>query len=211
MPTYQAWGSDTIALSSQAGAASATNTRRLALVLRQFPLGAYWDREAGWLPAIARGIARFLSRLDYRRRRLERNVDPRTAEELLDEHEDELGLDDGSDLSLAARRARVLAKRQGGAFAIVEPDGALNLVARKYYEDLAKSLGYTDAVVVDYAAATPGPFQCTSPCTSNLGGGGFELTFIVQATSLGAELDAVLRETVDAEILAGWKALYELA
>ena len=48
-------------------------------VLRQFPFGEYWNRTTGWLPAVARAIARFFSRLRRGREMLARQYDPRAA------------------------------------------------------------------------------------------------------------------------------------
>ncbi len=201
MTLYAFYGKAELVYSSEGASCSATNTNDTPLVVRQFPWGEYFSRTAGWLPTVARGSARFLSRMRHRLELFKRQLDPRTADVLLDEHETELGLSSGEDLPLAKRRLRVLAKRRAQTVG----DGE-SLVNKAYYEELAKSLGYADAVVTDGGD----PFFCNSQCTENLGGGGWLLTFVVTATSLGPELDAVLEEVIEGELLAGFFVVFEL-
>lgn len=178
-----------------------SNANDADMVELAFPYGEYFSREGGWLPAVARAIARSLSRVRRRLDGFKRQVDPRTADELLDEHESELGLAEDPSLGVAERRLRVLGKRR--AQALGEDGSAVN---KTYYEALAKSLGYADAVVTDAGD----PFQCDDECDDALQGDGWLLTFIVTASSLGPELDAVLEEVIEGELLAGFYVVFEL-
>lgn len=178
-----------------------SNTTDADMVERAFPHGEYFSRAGGWLPAVARALARSVSRFRRRLEGLKRQVDPRTADELLDEHESELGLADDPSLGLEERRLRVLGKRRSQALG--EDGSAVN---KAYYEALAQSLGYADAVVTDAGD----PFQCDDQCDDVLQGDGWLLTFIVTASSQGAELDAVLQEVIEGELLAGFYVVFVL-
>jgi uncharacterized protein YmfQ (DUF2313 family) len=183
-------------LSSDPAPLQITDTSAAPMVMRQFPWGAYFDRSAGWLPATARGIARFLSRLKGRQRAFVRQMDPRTADELLDEWESSYAIEPDAMATLEDRRDAVLAKVRslGG-----------NTIA--YYEAVATDFGYADAVVTDAAD----PFTTLSTADDVLAGGPWKVTFLVTAASQGAVRDDQLQDLINGQLLAGWFAIYDLS
>jgi len=162
-------------------------------VLRQFPLGEYWNRTVGWLPAVARAIARFFSRLRRARELLERQYDPRTADVLLAERELERGVVPVDGQTIDERRASVLAKMraEGG-------------VTKAYYTQVCVDAGYLDAVVTEAAD----PFTTISLADDYLAGGLWKVTMQVTATSLGAAQDQALQDLVNGQLQAGFHAIY---
>ena len=189
------YGEQTLNLEQPVATYDITDTSKAALVLRQFPFGRYFDRTAGWLPKVARAWARFLSRLVERKSTMERNMDPRTADELLDEWESayfEDPLDPG--LTIDDRRDAILAQVR-----------ALGGVTAEYYEAVATDFGYGDAVVTDAAD----PFTTVSLADDFLAGGEWKLTFLLTAASQTAARDAQLVDLINGQLLAGWFALYD--
>jgi uncharacterized protein YmfQ (DUF2313 family) len=164
------------------------------VVFDLFPLGEYFSRDAGWLPRAVRAIARFFSRLRRRREAFVRNIDPRQADELLDDWEQLYELEPEPGQTLADRQDAVLVK--------VRSLGGVN---KAYYEGLAIDFGYLDAVVEDAAD----PFTTISLCDDFLQDGEWKLTFKLTATSQGAARDALLVELINSQLLAGWFALFE--
>jgi uncharacterized protein YmfQ (DUF2313 family) len=162
-------------------------------VLRQFPLGEYWNRTVGWLPAVARAIARFFSRLRRAREILERQYDPRTADVLLPERETERGIVPVDGQTLDERRATVLAKMRA--------EGGVN---KAYYTSVCVDAGYLDAVVTEAAD----PFTTVSVADDYLAGGLWMVTMQVTATSLGAEQDQALQDLINGQLQAGYHAIY---
>jgi uncharacterized protein YmfQ (DUF2313 family) len=162
-------------------------------VLRQFPHGEYWNRTIGWLPAVARAIARFFSRLRRARELLERQYDPRTADVLLAERELERGVVPVDGQTLDERRASVLAKMraEGG-------------VTKAYYTNVCVDAGYLDAVVIEAAD----PFTTISVADDVLAGGLWKVTMQVTATSLGAAQDQALQDLINGQLQAGFHAIY---
>jgi uncharacterized protein YmfQ (DUF2313 family) len=162
-------------------------------VLRQFPHGEYWNRTIGWLPAVARAIARFFSRLRRARELLERQYDPRTADVLLAERELERGVVPVDGQTLDERRASVLAKMraEGG-------------VTKAYYTNVCVDAGYLDAVVIEAAD----PFTTISVADDVLAGGLWKVTMQVTATSLGAAQDQALQDLIDGQLQGGFHAIY---
>lgn len=162
-------------------------------VLRQFPLGEYWQRTVGWLPSVARAIARFFSRLRRARETLARQYDPRTADILLAERERERGVVPIAGQTLEERRATVLAKMraEGG-------------VTKAYYTQVCVDAGYLDAVVTEAAD----PFTTISVVDDYLAGGLWMVTMQVTATSLGAVQDQALVDLVNGQLQAGFHAIY---
>jgi len=171
-----------------------TDHAKFPTTLRMFPLGAYFDRSDGWLPATARALARFFSRLWRRKAAMEKNMDPRQADELLEEWEQLYGLDPDPALTDDDRRDAVLTKVR-----------SLGGNTAEYYEALANDFGYAAAVVTDAAD----PFTTISPCDDFLAGGEWKLTFLVTAGTQGAARDAELESLINSQLLAGWFALYE--
>jgi uncharacterized protein YmfQ (DUF2313 family) len=162
-------------------------------VLRQFPHGEYWNRTIGWLPAVARAIARFFSRLRRARELLERQYDPRTADVLLAERELERGVVPVDGQTIDERRASVLAKMraEGG-------------VTKAYYTNVCVDAGYLDAVVIEAAD----PFTTISVADDVLAGGLWKVTMQVTATSLGAAQDQALQDLIDGQLQGGFHAIY---
>jgi uncharacterized protein YmfQ (DUF2313 family) len=170
-----------------------TDLKKLGAVLRAFPPGEYFHRTEGWLRPTARGIARVLSRFCKRKAALERNMDPRTADELLDEWESAFGIVPEPGASLEDRRDAVLTKIR-----------SLGGVTAAYYEGLADSFGYPDAVVTDAAD----PFTTVSLCDDFLQDLEWKVTMQVTAASQGAARDAQLQELINSQLLAGFFAIY---
>jgi uncharacterized protein YmfQ (DUF2313 family) len=162
-------------------------------VLRQFPHGEYWNRTIGWLPAVARAVARFFSRLRRARELFERQYDPRTADVLLAERERERGIVPLAGQTLDERRATVLAKMraEGG-------------VTKAYYTQVCVDAGYLDAVVTEAAD----PFTTMSTADDYLAGGQWMVTMQVTATSLGATQDQALQDLINGQLQAGFHAIY---
>lgn len=170
-----------------------TDLRKYGAVLRAFPFGEYFHRTAGWLPPTARGIARTLSRFCRRKATLERNMDPRVADELLDEWESALAIEPSPGESLEDRRDAVLTKLR-----------SLGGVTAAYYEGLADSFGYPDAVVTDAAD----PFTTESLCDDFLQDLEWKVTMQVTAASQGAARDQLLQDLINSQLLAGFHAIY---
>ena len=162
-------------------------------VLRQFPTGEYWNSTIGWLPAVARAIARNFSRLRRARETLARQYDPRTADILLAEREAERGVIPVDGQTLEERRATVLAKMRS--------EGGVN---DAYYTSVAVNAGYLDAVVTSAAD----PFTTMSTADDYLAGGLWMVTIQVTATSLGAAQDQALQDLINRQLQAGFHALY---
>lgn len=162
-------------------------------VLRQFPYGEYWNRTIGWLPRVARAIARFFSRLRRAREMFERQYDPRTADILLAEREHERGIIPIDGQTLDERRATVLAKMRA--------EGGVNAA---YYTSVCVNAGYLDAVVVPAAD----PFTTVSVADDYLAGGLWKVTMHVTATSLGAVQDQALQDLINGQLQAGFHAIY---
>jgi len=162
-------------------------------VLRQFPFGEYWNRTVGWLPAVARAVARFFSRLRRAREILARQYDPRTADVLLPEREDERGILPVDGQTLEERRATVLAKMRS--------EGGVNAA---YYTQVCVDAGYLDAVVTSAAD----PFTTISVADDYLAGGLWKVTMQVTATTLGAAQDQALQDLINGQLQAGFFAIY---
>jgi len=162
-------------------------------VLRQFPIGEYWNRTVGWLPAVARAIARFFSRLRRARETLARQYDPRTADVLLPDRERERGVVPVDGQTLEERRATVLAKMRS--------EGGVN---DAYYTSVCVNAGYLDAVVTSAAD----PFTTVSTADDYLVGGLWMVTMSVTATSLGAAQDQALQDLINSQLQAGFSEIY---
>ena len=162
-------------------------------VLRQFPLGEYWNRTVGWLPNVARAIARFFSRLRRARETLERQYDPRTADILLAEREDERGVEPIDGQTLKERRATALAKMRA--------EGGVNTA---YFTEVCVNAGYLDAVVTSAAD----PFTTVSVADDYLAGGLWKVTMRVTATSINAVQDQALQNLINSQLQAGYHAIY---
>jgi uncharacterized protein YmfQ (DUF2313 family) len=162
-------------------------------VMRQFPFGEYWNRTVGWLPAVARAIARFFSRLRRAREMLERQYDPRTADVLLPERETERGIVPLDGQTLEERRATVLAKMRS--------EGGVNTA---YYTGVCVDAGYVDAVVT----AAADPFTTVSVADDYLAGGLWKVTMHVTATSISAVQDQALQNLINSQLQAGYHAIY---
>lgn len=170
-----------------------TSVSEMPEVLRQFPTGEYWNRTIGWLPAVARAIARFFSRLRRARERLARQYDPRTADILLADREQERGVVPVDGQTLEERRATVLAKMRAS--------GGVNTA---YYTSVCVDAGYLDAVVTSAAD----PFTTVSTADDYLAGGLWMVTMSVTATSLGAAQDQALQDLINGQLQAGFHAIY---
>lgn len=173
-----------------------TNLTLTPFIMRQFPFGAYFDRSAGWLPRVSRGMARFLSRLVRRRTTMERQIDPRTATELIGDWERALGLTTDTTLDDSTRRDAIMTKLR-----------SLGGVTADYYTGLAVLFGYGDAVVTDAAD----PFECDMDCDAELAGGEWKVTFFLTATSKSAAQNAMLRRLITSQMLAGWNVIFVLS
>ena len=170
-----------------------TDTDATPDVLRQFPLGEYWNRTVGWLPAVARAIARFFSRLRRARDIFVRQIDPRTADVLLGEREAERGIVPVDGQTIEERRSTVLAQMRG--------TGGVSI---PYYTSLCVSAGYLDAVVTSAAD----PLTTASTADDFLAGGPWKVTMQVTATSLGAVQDQALVDLVRSQLQGGFYALF---
>lgn len=193
MALFQISGEAVWVWQGQTAVYDVTDATKAGLVVRQFPHGRYFTRTDGWLPKVSRAWARFLSRLVERRATMIRNMDPRTADELLDEWESaffETPLD--PTLSDDDRRAAILTqvRNRGG-------------VTATYYEALALDFGYV-AVVTDAAD----PFTTLSLADDFLAGGEWKVTMQVTTPSQTAVKDQQLEQLINSQLLAGWFALY---
>lgn len=196
MATKTIYGDSELELGQEAETFAVTNTNKAPFVMRHFPYGDYFDRSAGWLPQVARGVARFMSRLRERQRAFERNIDPRTADELIGEWESAYGITSDESLDIDTRRDQVIAKIRN-----------IGDVTAEYYQQLAVDFGYTDAVVSDAAD----PFETDSLCDDVLAGGEWMLTFAVTATSIDATKDDLLEQLIEDQLLAGWNTYFVLS
>jgi hypothetical protein len=188
------FGELTMFLEQPAAEMDISNTRQAPFIERQVPLGLYFSRDDGWWPGIRLGIARFWSRPLRRKAALERNIDPRQADSLLDEWESAYDLPLGESFDLQDRRDAVLAK--------VRSVGGVNAEA---LEAIAADFGYPDAVVTDAAD----PLTTLSFSDDFLLGGEWQLTLLLTAASQGATRDDLLKELISQSLLAGWFAIYE--
>lgn len=193
MAVIDIYGTQDSAATSDVALLDVTDPSAVPEVLRQFPYGEYWNRTVGWLPAVARAIARFFSRLRRAREILERQYDPRTADVLLAERERERGIEPIDGQTLDERRATVLAKMraEGG-------------VTKAYYTQVCVDAGYLDAVVTEAAD----PFTTVSLADDYLAGGLWKVTMHVTATSLGAAQDLALQRLINGQLQAGFHAIY---
>lgn len=101
--------------------------------------------------------------------RLRREADPRVTTELLEDFEATYGVPDycaDMAMTVADRRLAVLGK-------IAEVGGQ----TPAYFERIARALGYTDARVSEYLAAT-----CVSECTVALGGDDWRNVWSIQSS-----------------------------
>lgn len=187
------YGEQEVEASSALAFVDITSVAETPEVMRQFPLGWYWDRTVGWLPATARAIARFFSRLRRARETLERQYDPRTADILLAEREAERAIVPIDGQTLDERRATALAKMRA--------EGGVNTA---YYTSVCVDAGYLDAVVTSAAD----PFTTISVADDYLAGGLWMVTMQVTATSLGVAQDQALQDLINGQLLAGFHAIY---
>lgn len=121
-----------------------TNADYQAALLALFPRGRVWPRDPGSLQArLAGGFAPTLGRVDARAQQLLFDAFPANTVELLGEWEATLGLPDpceGEGQTLEQRRAQVLIKLfDGGGQSIA------------YYTTVLSRLGYTNAVITEFA------------------------------------------------------------
>jgi len=193
MATIDIYGTQDSAAATDVALLDVTDLSAVPEVLRQFPYGEYWNRTIGWLPAVARAVARFFSRLRRARELFERQYDPRTADVLLAERERERGIVPLAGQTLDERRATVLAKMraEGG-------------VTKAYYTQVCVDAGYLDAVVTEAAD----PFTTMSTADDYLAGGQWMVTMQVTATSLGATQDQALQDLINGQLQAGFHAIY---
>jgi len=193
MAVIDIYGTQDSAATSDVALLDVTDLSAVPEVLRQFPYGEYWNRTIGWLPAVARAVARFFSRLRRARELFERQYDPRTADVLLAERERERGIVPLAGQTLDERRATVLAKMraEGG-------------VTKAYYIQVCVDAGYLDAVVTEAAD----PFTTMSTADDYLAGGLWMVTMQVTATSLGAAQDQALQDLINGQLQAGFHAIY---
>ena len=193
MATIDIYGTQDSAAATDVALLDVTDLSAVPEVLRQFPYGEYWNRTIGWLPAVARAVARFFSRLRRARELFERQYDPRTADVLLAERERERGIVPLAGQTLDERRATVLAKMraEGG-------------VTKAYYTQVCVDAGYLDAVVTEAAD----PFTTMSTADDYLAGGLWMVTMQVTATSLGAAQDQALQDLINGQLQAGFHAIY---
>jgi uncharacterized protein YmfQ (DUF2313 family) len=171
-----------------------TNKAKLQTVLRMFPIGEYFNKSDGWVPAVARAIARFISRFYRRKAALETNMDPRRASELLPYWEETYGLTPTDDQTIEQRRSALLTKirARGG-------------VVAEYYRQLCVEFGYPTAVVTDAAD----PFTTESLCDDYLADAEWKLSFKIYAETGGATRDALLETLIREQLLAGWHVYFE--
>jgi uncharacterized protein YmfQ (DUF2313 family) len=193
MATIDIYGTQDSAATSDVALLDVTDLSAVPEVLRQFPYGEYWNRTIGWLPAVARAVARFFSRLRRARELFERQYDPRTADGLRAERERARGIVPLAGQTLDERRATVLAKMraEGG-------------VTKAYYTQVCVDAGYLDAVVTEAAD----PFTTMSTADDYLAGGLWMVTMQVTATSLGAAQDQALQDLINGQLQAGFHAIY---
>ena len=193
MAVIDIYGTQDSRAASNVALLDVTDLSAVPEVLRQFPYGEYWNRTIGWLPAVARAVARFFSRLRRARELFERQYDPRTADVLLAERESERGIVPIDGQTLDERRATVLAKMraEGG-------------VTKAYYTQVCVDAGYLDAVVTEAAD----PFTTMSTADDYLAGGLWMVTMQVTATSLGAAQDQALQDLINGQLQAGFHAIY---
>jgi len=193
MAVIDIYGTQDSQAASNVALLDVTDLSAVPEVLRQFPYGEYWNRTIGWLPAVARAVARFFSRLRRARELFERQYDPRTADVLLAERESERGIVPIDGQTLDERRATVLAKMraEGG-------------VTKAYYTQVCVDAGYLDAVVTEAAD----PFTTMSTADDYLAGGQWMVTMQVTATSLGATQDQALQDLINGQLQAGFHAIY---
>jgi len=193
MAVIDIYGTQDSRAASNVALLDVTDLSAVPEVLRQFPYGEYWNRTIGWLPAVARAVARFFSRLRRARELFERQYDPRTADVLLAERESERGIVPIDGQTLDERRATVLAKMraEGG-------------VTKAYYTQVCVDAGYLDAVVTEAAD----PFTTMSTADDYLAGGQWMVTMQVTATSLGATQDQALQDLINGQLQAGFHAIY---
>jgi uncharacterized protein YmfQ (DUF2313 family) len=193
MAVIDIYGSQTATVSGDIAFLDVTDVSATPEVMRQFPHGEYLNRTVGWLPATARAIARFFSRLRRARELLERQYDPRTADVLLPERERERAIVPVDGQTLNERRDVVLAKMRA--------EGGVNTA---YYTQVCVDAGYLDAVVTSAAD----PFTTVSTADDYLAGGLWMVTMQVTATSLGAAQDQALQDLVNGQLQAGFHAIY---
>lgn len=193
MAIIDMYGEQVIEFSSPPAPLDVTDLSATPEVIRQFPLGEYWHRTVGWLPAVARAIARFFSRLRRLREQFERQFDPRTADVLLPEREAERGIVPVDGQTLDERREVVLAKMRA--------QGGVNAA---YYTQVCVDAGYLDAVVTTAAD----PLTTMSTVDDYLQNGLWMVTMQVTATSLGAVQDQALQDLIDGQLQAGFHAIY---
>jgi uncharacterized protein YmfQ (DUF2313 family) len=179
---------------------SVTDISATPKVLRQFPLGPYFDRTTGWLPATARGIARFLSRLWERRTAFVRNMDPRTADELLEDYERAFALDQEDETDEDRRDAILTKMRARGGVTAAD------------IQQAAIDFGYLDAVVTDAA----NPLDTESLADDFLMDTEWKLTLLLTAASQGVARDTLLEELIlslsdprNSLLHAGWYAIFD--
>lgn len=194
MAVIDIYGEQSATVGGEIAFLDVTNTSETPEVLRQFPFGEYWNRTVGWLPAVARAVARFFSRLRRAREILARQYDPRTADILLPEREDERGIVPVDGQTIDERRAVVLAKMRS--------EGGVNVA---YYTSVCVNAGYLDAVVTSAAD----PFTTISLADDFLAGGLWMVTMSVTATSLGPIQDQALQDLINGQLQAGFFAIYE--
>jgi uncharacterized protein YmfQ (DUF2313 family) len=188
------YGASELGATNSNSSLDVTDKSAYPFVVRLFPPGGYFSRAAGWLPKTARAIARFMSRLTRRRAAFVLNMDPRQADELLDEWESAYGITPVQGTTDDDRRDAVLTKVR-----------SLGGVTAAYYEALAADFGYPDAVVTDAAE----PFTTGSFCGDLIKGAEWKLTLELTAASQGAARDQQLQELIDSQLLAGWGSVYD--
>jgi uncharacterized protein YmfQ (DUF2313 family) len=193
MPIIDLYGQQTSEATGDLAPLDVTDVTAVPDVLRQFPTGEYWSRTIGWLPAVARAIARFFSRLRRAREMLTRQLDPRTTDVLLPEREAERGIVPISGQTIAERQATVLAKMR-----------ATGGVSMSYYTQLCVDAGYLDAVVVPAGD----PFTTISLADDYLLNGTWLVTMHVTASSISATQDAALEQLVRSRMQAGFHVIF---
>lgn len=194
MATLDVYGEHTSASTTALAPLECTNLQQYGTTIRRFPEGAYLSRIAGWLPPTARAIARFLSRFYKRKAAFEKNMDPRQADELLDEWESAYAIDVPEGATVDDRRDAILAAVR-----------ALGGVTKEYYEALAADFGYPGAVVTELSE----PFLCDSECTAFVDDLEAKVTMLVTAATQGATRDQSLQDLLNSQLLAGFEAVYE--
>lgn len=122
------------------------------LLLALLPRGRAWRSGDPTLEQLFDGKAVELARVDTRVDDLFIERDTRTANELLAEHEAELGLVTNTTVSAANRRLRANAKLQ-----------TLGSLHKSYYIAVAEVLGWT-ITITEYTPAWCGLAVCGDPC-----------------------------------------------